>query len=47
MFKGVVARVIVKPVIWWILLARDKNGIKWPWAMNGIITMCSVGVVSI
>jgi hypothetical protein len=37
----VLAMVTVKPVLRWICLASARNGMRWPWAMYGSITICS------
>ena len=39
MLSLVLAMVMVNPVLCWICLASARNGMRWPWAMNGSITI--------
>jgi len=40
MLRGVLAIVMFKVVLRWICRASWRNGMIWPCAMKGIITMC-------
>lgn len=40
--SGVLIRVMVQPFLCSSCWAKARNGIIWPYAMNGNITMCSL-----
>jgi hypothetical protein len=47
MLRGVLAMDILKPVARWICLARARKGMRWPCAINGSITICSIDLDAI